>query len=263
MKLVLEKLPYSKDGLHPVMSADTIKYHRDNLAAGYVRRYNEGQGDEKFNEAGAFLHNIFFPQLKPPEGKSSPYGVCLDLINEKYGSFDEFKKEFKKEAMSIQGSGWIYMDTSGSIKKIANHQIKKNIALLIDWWEHAWALDYKQDKGKYLDNIWKIIDWKVVNDRLNTKKESSTTMEGLIALANHLDEIGLPKEADILDLIIKESKKKKKSKKRTPTNPELWSRAKAAAKEKFDVWPSAYSSGWAVQWYGKRGGGWRGPKPKK
>ena len=63
----------------------------------------------------------------------------------------------------------------------------------------------------------------------------------------------------------KKSKKKKSKKKkdRTPTNPELWQRAIAAAKRKFDVYPSAYANGWAVQWYNKKGGGWRGKKPIK
>ena len=85
------------------------------------------------------------------------------------------------------------------------------------------------------------------------------------ALCIWLKKNDLQKEAEILDAIVKESKKKKKkkSKERTPTDPELWSRAKAAAKKKFEVYPSAYANGWAVQWYGKRGGGWRGPKPKK
>ena len=52
------------------------------------------------------------------------------------------------------------------IKTIVNHEIKNDIALLVDWWEHAWVLDYQHDKGKYLDNIWRIIDWEVVNARL-------------------------------------------------------------------------------------------------
>lgn len=61
----------------------------------------------------------------------------------------------------------------------------------------------------------------------------------------------------------KKAKKKAKKKKRTPTKPDLWQRAIAAAKRKFDVYPSAYANGWALQWYKKKGGGWRGPKPKK
>ena len=70
--------------------------------------------------------------------------------------------------MSIQGSGWVYMDLNGGIKTIENHEIRKDIAMLIDWWEHAWALDYQSDKKKYLENTWKIINWEVVNERLAT-----------------------------------------------------------------------------------------------
>jgi Fe-Mn family superoxide dismutase len=68
--------------------------------------------------------------------------------------------------MKIQGSGWVYLSTGGDIKTIKNHAVRTDIALLVDWWEHAWALDYQSDKEKYLDNIWKIINWDVVNNRL-------------------------------------------------------------------------------------------------
>ena len=68
--------------------------------------------------------------------------------------------------MAIQGSGWIYMSRSGDIKTIRNHAIRRDIVLLIDWWEHAWALDYQAAKDKYLKNIWRIIDWQKVEARL-------------------------------------------------------------------------------------------------
>jgi len=71
--------------------------------------------------------------------------------------------------MSIQGSGWVYLSYSGKLKTIKNHQIKNDILLLIDWWEHAWALDYQADKVKYLKNIWRIINWSVINNRLSTQ----------------------------------------------------------------------------------------------
>lgn len=165
-QLVQEKLPYGKNDLAPVMSEDTINYHYGKLAAGYVKKYNAGEGDAKFNEAGAYLHNIFFPQLQAPKAGNKPSGASKELIESKYGSFDEFKKEIETTAMSIQGSGWVYMSTSGDIKTIANHAVKKDIAMLIDWWEHAWALDYEHDKAKYLNNIWRIINWDTVNARL-------------------------------------------------------------------------------------------------
>lgn len=164
--LTLEKLPYSRDELSPAMSKETIEYHYNKLARGYVERYNKGEGDSTFNEAGAFLHNIFFPQLMPPKNGNSPKGVSLDLINRKFKSFSDFKEQFAEQAMKIQGSGWIYLSKSGDIKTIKNHEIKKDIALLVDWWEHAWALDYQSDKKKYLQNMWRIINWDTVNSKL-------------------------------------------------------------------------------------------------
>jgi Fe-Mn family superoxide dismutase len=167
MKLTLEKLNYKYSDLSPVMSEATLKYHRDKLAKGYVDRFNSEEGDSDFNEAGAFLHNIFFPQFKASSGANRPKGISLAFIEENWEDFDSLKEEIKKVAMGIQGSGWVYLAKDGTIKTIKNHQIKKDIVLLIDWWEHAWALDYEHDKAKYLNNIWKIIDWNVINDRLN------------------------------------------------------------------------------------------------
>jgi Fe-Mn family superoxide dismutase len=165
-KLTTAKLPYARYELSPVMSEDTVEYHYDKLAKGYAERYNAGEGDSDFNYAGWFLHDLFFPQLKSPRGSNRPTGRALELIEKKYKSIDQFKEQIETAAMKIQGSGWIYMSTDGNIKTIKNHEVKKDIALLIDWWEHAWALDYQSDKKKYLKNFWRIINWEVVNKRL-------------------------------------------------------------------------------------------------
>lgn len=165
-KLTTEPLPYGEHDLAPVLSKESIVYHYQHLARGYAKRYNAGEGDPVFNEAGSFLHNLFFPQLKKPSGSNKPTGALLNIINAKFKSYENFKDEFKKVAMAIQGSGWVYLSTSGEIKTIKNHQIKRDICVLVDWWEHAWALDYQWDKEKYLNNIWKIIDWDVCNRRL-------------------------------------------------------------------------------------------------
>ena len=164
--LSLNKLPYKPNQLSPVLSKDSIDYHYGKLASGYVERYNKGEGDPEFNEAGAYLHNIFFPQLMPPKSGNKPSGASAALIDSKFGSFKEFQEKMKIEAMKIQGSGWVYLSRSGEIKTIKNHQIKRDIAVLIDWWEHVWALDYQSDKAKYFENIWRIINWDVVNQRL-------------------------------------------------------------------------------------------------
>lgn len=163
-----DKLKFGKDDLAPVMSENTIKYHYDGLAAKYSERYNKGEGNADFNYGGAMLHNIFFANLTPPRAANKPEGLSKTLIDDKYGSFDKFKEAVEKAAMAIQGSGWIYMDTDGEIQIIQNHEYKKTmkIALLIDWWEHSWFTDYGPDKAKYLNNIWRIIDWDVVNTRL-------------------------------------------------------------------------------------------------
>lgn len=159
------ELPYKRDALEPSISEKTIDYHFTELYGGYVKRFNKGEGDPDFNEAGAFLHAIYFNQFQEPKDSNKPDGLILEFINKHFKTFNNFKEEFEKEAMAIQGSGWVYLARDGSIKTIKNHQIRMDIILLVDWWEHAWALDYQADKKKYLKNIWRIIDWNAINIR--------------------------------------------------------------------------------------------------
>jgi superoxide dismutase, Fe-Mn family len=164
--LELKKLQYPETGLAPVMGQQSIKTHYGKLARGYVDKFNRGEGDSEFNEAGAYLHNIFFSQFKSPKNANIPYGASLGLINKNFGSFTDFKKIIKEEALACQGSCWVYLSRSGQIKIIKNHAIRRDIALLIDMWEHAWINDYGANKAKYLDNIWRIINWEYVNRRI-------------------------------------------------------------------------------------------------
>lgn len=192
MEISLEPVKYKYKNLSPIMSEDTLKYHRDKLAAGYVKKFNEKDGDLEFNEAGAFLHNIFFTQFKSPTPSNKPLGHSKEFIEKHFNSFNEFIEEITSVAMSFQGSGWIYLSRSGSIKTIKNHQIKNDIILLIDWWEHAWALDYKSRKDLYIKNIWKIIDWTVINERLNLSKLSR--FDRLTRLVKYASKLSYPKE---------------------------------------------------------------------
>lgn len=160
------KLPCKAEDLSPAMSKDTIEYHYGTLYKGYVNNSNKGVGGD-FQNAGAFLHEIFFSQMKPYSKENNPSGLISHLISVEFSNFKGMKEAIKEEAMKIHGSGWIYVDKKGKIKTIKNHEIKKDIVILIDWWEHAWALDYKADKASYLDNIWNILDWDVINSRLN------------------------------------------------------------------------------------------------
>jgi Fe-Mn family superoxide dismutase len=168
-KLEQTPLPYARDGLGKSLSKQTIDYHYGKLYKSYVDRFNAGEGDADFNEAGAFLHLTYFSQFKSPSGSNKPDGLSAEFVNRHYDTFDKFKAAVEKTAMGIQGSGWVYLANDGKIKTIVNHEIKKDILLLIDWWEHAWALDYQADKKAYLNNTWKIIDWTVINNRLSTQ----------------------------------------------------------------------------------------------
>lgn len=165
VKLEIKELPYKEGDLDPAVSKETIAYHYGKLAKTYAERYNKGEGDLKFNEAGVFLHNILFQQYQEYSASNKPSGEILDFINKHFDTFNKFKEEFAKVAMSIQGSGWVYLAKDGKIKTITNHEIKQDIVLLVDWWEHAWALDYQADKKKYLENQWKIINWDHINEQ--------------------------------------------------------------------------------------------------
>jgi Fe-Mn family superoxide dismutase len=158
-------LNFTASEVKPVLSQDTLDLHYDKLAKGYAERYNKGEGDKDFNYAGAFLHNTLFPQFREVRNNNKPNGPMYGFINKHFKTFDDMKSKFEEEAMKIQGSGWIYLAYDGSIKTIKNHEVRNDILLLIDWWEHAWILDYGSDKKKYLKEQWKIINWNVINTR--------------------------------------------------------------------------------------------------
>jgi Fe-Mn family superoxide dismutase len=164
--LTQTKLHYARDDLAPSLSEDAIDYHYGKLYKAYVTRFNDGEGDADFNEAGAFLHDLLFTQYQAPTSSNTPDGSAGEFITKHFKTFDKFKDEFLKEAMKVQGSGWVYLATDGKIKTIANHEIKQDIVLIIDWWEHSWALDYQADKKSYLNNQWKIINWNVISGRI-------------------------------------------------------------------------------------------------
>ena len=160
------ELPYARDKLGRSLSKQAIDLHYGKLYRAYVDRYNKGEGDDDFNEAGAFLHAIYFTQFRAPTSNNRPTEQSLEFIEQHYKSFDNFKSEFLKTAMGIQGSGWALLDNKGNIKTIKNHEIRKDIVLIIDWWEHAFLIDFGSDKEKYLEGQWRIMNWGAINQRL-------------------------------------------------------------------------------------------------
>lgn len=159
------KLSYTESGLSPVISSASMRYHYGKLAHGYAERFNNKEGDRTFNYAGAMLHNLLFTQFRAPRVKNVPNGPIGNLIKTRFKSWDNFKEDFKDVATKLQGSGWVYLARDGKIKTIPNHQVRSDILILVDMWEHAYNLDYGSDKKRYIDNIWRIIDWNVINTR--------------------------------------------------------------------------------------------------
>ena len=116
--LTFTPLPYKRDALEPSISEKTIDYHYATLYRAYVDKFNKGEGDAEFNEAGAFLHDIYFTQFQEPKDSNQPTGKSLALIEEHFGTFSKFKEEFQSIAMKIQGSGWAYLSRRGEIKTV-------------------------------------------------------------------------------------------------------------------------------------------------
>jgi len=162
-EIEINPLNYTFSEVSPVLSEDTLELHYEKLAKGYAKRYNKGEGDKDFNYAGVFLHNLLFAQYREVRDNNVPNGPIKSFIEKNYKTYSAFKQQFEEEALKIQGSGWIYLATDGKIKTIKNHEVRKDILLLVDFWEHAWILDYGSDKKEYLKQQWKIIDWNLIS----------------------------------------------------------------------------------------------------
>jgi Fe-Mn family superoxide dismutase len=190
MKFELVKLPYAVNALEPVISKQTIEFHHGKHLQAYVNNLNnlvqgtkfEGVGLETivresdgaiFNNAGQILnHNLYFTQFSP-QGGGKPSGKLANAIHASYGSFENFQKEFEAAGVGLFGSGWVWLasDKDGKllITKEANagNPVTKGLKPLVgfDVWEHAYYLDYQNRRADHLKDLWKIIDWKVVEGR--------------------------------------------------------------------------------------------------
>ena len=168
-KLTLSPLPYDMGDLSPVLSKDNVDYHYNVLSKGYVDRYNKKEGDPKFNYGGAMLHNLFWTQLQKPSGANNPVGAIKSLIEDKHKDYKTFKDNMIASAMTIQGSGWVYLSKKGEIKTTPNQSYKTDILMPIDMWEHSFT-DYvpaKDAKKKYIAGIMRLINWDIINQRMS------------------------------------------------------------------------------------------------
>jgi Fe-Mn family superoxide dismutase len=123
------------------------------------------------NNAGGHFNHSFFWKIMTPNGKGKPSGNLAKLINSTFGSFDKFREEFKKAALTRFGSGWAWLcvkeDGSIFVTSTPNQDNplmdivdKKGFPILgLDVWEHAYYLNYQNKRGSYIDAFWKVVDW--------------------------------------------------------------------------------------------------------
>lgn len=191
----LPKLPYGYGDLAPYISEQQLSIHHDKHHRTYVKGANEileklekarKEGIEvdirallkalSFNIGGHVLHSTFWENLAPPgKGGGKPGGTIADVIEKEFGSFDRFKKEFTQTASSVEGSGWGALAFCRMTQRPMLMQIEKHnanvypmfrILLIVDVFEHAYYIDYKNERAKFIDAFWNIVDWNAVDKRL-------------------------------------------------------------------------------------------------
>lgn len=192
----LPELEYDYNALEPYLSEELLKLHHDKHHAAYVKGANaiiekmdKAKTDNtdfdtkatfkelSFHIGGQLLHSLFWENLAPVEigGGGTPTGTIAKVLEEEYGSFERFKKIFTQTAMSVEGSGWAALTYCMGTERPMIMQVEKHntnvypmfrILMVLDVWEHAYYLDYKNDKGKFVEAFWNIVNWDEVNSRL-------------------------------------------------------------------------------------------------
>jgi Fe-Mn family superoxide dismutase len=185
-------LAYGKDALEPVVSAKTIEFHYGKHLQAYVDNLNKllpGSGLERlsledivkqssgaiFNNAGQVLnHNMYFTQFGvASEVANVPSGALAAQIEKQWGSIDAFKDEFVAKGIGLFGSGWVWLSAQvdGTLvitqEPGASNPVTKGLKPLLtfDVWEHAYYLDYQNRRAAHLAELWKVVDWRVVEER--------------------------------------------------------------------------------------------------
>ena len=196
MAFTLPELPYAKDALAPVISQETIEYHYGKHHAAYVNKLNElTQGkpladlsleevvkktwkqpndQPVFNNAAQVWNHTFYWNCLAPKGGGDPTGKVAEAINKAFGDFKTFKEKFSTAAVGRFGSGWAWLvktsDGGVAIETTPNAETPmadgKTCLLTCDVWEHAYYIDYRNARPKYLEEFWKLVNWDFVSKNL-------------------------------------------------------------------------------------------------
>ncbi|MBN1166529.1 MAG: superoxide dismutase [Methanospirillaceae archaeon] len=190
----LPALKYGYGDLSPVLSEEQLSLHHQKHHQAYVTGANaifekldnarrDGSDlDQKatlkelsFHVGGHVLHSLFWENLCPQKNAKPPAGRIRDLIHADFGSLERFIVEFSVAATSVEGSGWAALSLCKKTGRLLIMQIEKHntnvypgfsILLVLDLWEHAYYLDYKNDRAAFVKQFFSIIDWDVVASRL-------------------------------------------------------------------------------------------------
>ena len=190
MVYTLPKLPYAPDALAPVISQETVDYHYGKHEKAYIDNLNKlidgtiyadmplediirTADGPLFNNASQAWNHIFYFFAFSPEGGGEPEGELRKAIDEQFGSFDDFKKEFEEAGTKIFGSGWVWLskDNDGKLfitqTSNAGNPLTDGLQplLVFDVWEHAYYLDYQNRRAEQLHRLWEIVAWSVVESR--------------------------------------------------------------------------------------------------
>ena len=188
MSIELPELPYSNDALAPHISAETLDFHYGKHHKGYVDKLNaaipgtefEGRNLEEivktssggvFNNAAQVWNHTFYWNSMSPDGGGEPTGAIADAINDAFGSFDKFKEEFTKAATGQFGSGWAWLvkNTDGKLAITSTPNAETPLTgnatpiLTCDVWEHAYYIDYRNARPKYVEAFWNLVNWDFAN----------------------------------------------------------------------------------------------------
>jgi Fe-Mn family superoxide dismutase len=180
----LPALPYAKDALAPHISVETIEYHYGKHHQTYVTNLNnlvpgtefEGLSLEEivkkssggiFNNAAQVWNHTFYWHSLSPNGGGAPTGALAEAIEKAFGSFDKFKEDFTKAAVTTFGSGWAWLvknaDGSLAITSTSNAACPltsgQTPLLTVDVWEHAYYIDFRNLRPKYLEAFWALVNW--------------------------------------------------------------------------------------------------------
>jgi Fe-Mn family superoxide dismutase len=186
----LPNLPYAIDALAPHISKETLEFHHGKHHQTYVTNLNnliKGTEHESasledivkkssagiFNNAAQVWNHTFYWHSLSPSGGGAPKGKIADAITAQWGSFDKFKEEFTKAAITQFGSGWAWLvDNKGKLEIVQTSNAgcpltdgKKPI-LTCDVWEHAYYVDYRNARAKYVDAFWALVNWEFANKNL-------------------------------------------------------------------------------------------------